>query len=172
MDATQMIEETFLELEHELERALDALTPNELAWRPNTEANGIGFTFWHVSRAEDNWVAGFALQRPTIFARDGWAEKWSIPAEDTGFGYGPEQLAAFPALPVDEVWEYRRAVRRQSLDYLKTLKPEDFDYSPPTDHPRRQGYNIGRMFTHLACEIGQHVGHIFYVRGLQRGINR
>ena len=172
MDATQMIEETFLELEHELERALDALTPNELAWRPNTEANGIGFTFWHVSRAEDNWVAGFALQQPTLFARDGWAEKWSIPAEDTGFGYGPEQLAAFPALPVDEVWEYRRAVRRQSLDYLKTLKPEDFDYSPPTDHPGVRDTTSAACSPTWPARSASTWATSSTSGGLQRGINQ
>jgi len=138
MDAKQMTEETFLELDQDLEHALDGLTPQELTWRPSSEANAIGFSFWHLSRAEDAWVSGFALQQPNVVERDGWAQKWNIPAKDTGFGYTPEQLAAFPTPPIDELSQYHRAVRQQSLHYLKTLSPQDFDFMPPTDHPQGQ----------------------------------
>ncbi len=172
MEVGQMVEQTFLELEQDLERALDGLTSQELTWRPNSEANSISFTFWHLSRAEDLWVSAFALQKPHIFERDGWVRKWGIPVRDSGFGYSAEQLAAFPTPPVDELWQYHRAVHQQSLDYLNTLKPQDFDYSPPTDNPRRQGYTVGRMFSHLFCEFGEHVGHIRYLRGLQRGLDQ
>lgn len=172
MDVRQLIEETLLEMEGDLERSLDGLTPEELAWCPNKDANANGFSFWHLSRAEDVWVSGFALQQPNVFERDDWAEKWNIPAQDTGFGYSREQLASFPNIPLDELWKYHRAVRQQSLDYLKTLSPRDFDYMPPAEHPRRKGYTIGRMFGHLLSEIGQHLGHIRYLRGLQRGIDQ
>ena len=28
-------------------RAIDGLTPDELAWRPDAESNSIGFLVWH-----------------------------------------------------------------------------------------------------------------------------
>ncbi|MCH8089988.1 MAG: DinB family protein, partial [Chloroflexi bacterium] len=49
MDANQMIEGAFQELEQGLEHALEGLTPEELTWRPNEEANSINFLFWHIS---------------------------------------------------------------------------------------------------------------------------
>ncbi|MFQ5875054.1 MAG: DinB family protein [Dehalococcoidia bacterium] len=172
MDAKQLIQHTLLELEQDLERSLDGLTQGELTWRPSTEANSICFTFWHLTRAEDAWVNTRAQEQPDVFERDGWARKWDIPAQDTGFGYTPEQLAAFPNLPLGELWQYHRDARRQSLDYLQTLSPSDFDRPLRREHPRLKGLNIGRMFGHVICEIGQHVGHIRYLRGLQRGINK
>ncbi|MFQ5860393.1 MAG: DinB family protein, partial [Dehalococcoidia bacterium] len=86
--------------------------------------------------------------------------------------YTVEQLATFPVPSVEELWQYNRAVRQETLAYLKGLSPDDFDVMPPSDHPRRRGYTIGRMFGHLLCEIGQHLGHVRYIRGLQRGLNQ
>ena len=172
MDVKQLIEKALLELEQELEHALDGLSTQELVWRPSTEANAIGFIFWHVSRAEDSWINGFALKRSAVFERDGWPEKWNMRAQDEGYGFGPKELEAFPTPPIDELWQYHRDVRQESLDYLRTLSPKDLDHMPSTDDPGTEGYTIGRMFSHLICEIGQHVGHICYLRGLQRGINQ
>lgn len=172
MEAKQMVEETLRELEEEIGRAMEGLTSEELAWRPSEQANSIGFIFWHTWRAEDVWVSDFALNQPSVFQRDGWAEKWELPPKDTGYGYTPERLAAFNIPPTDELWEYHGAVRKQSLDHLNSLSPSDFDHKPTTSNLRRQGYTIGRMYGHLICEIGQHVGHIWYLRGLQRGIDK
>ena len=171
MDVLQLTQATFQELEQDLERALEGLSVHELAWRPSGGANAIGFTFWHLTRAEDYWISRFALQRATTFESGGWPEKWNIPATDTGAGYTEEQLAKFTTPPMDEVWEYYRAVRDQTYDYLKSLGHADFDVMPQPEHPRHKDYTIGRMFSHLFCEIGQHVGHIRYIRGLQRGLN-
>ncbi|MFQ5933342.1 MAG: DinB family protein [Dehalococcoidia bacterium] len=172
MDAGQLITGALTELEQDLERSLTGLTPQELTWRPNNEANSICFTFWHLSRAEDAWVNSRAQEQPDVFEGDGWAERWNLPVEDTGFGYTPEQLAGFPELPLRELWQYHRGVRRGSLEYLETLNPSDFDLPLRREHPRLKGLNIGLMFGHVICEVGQHVGHIRYLRGLQRGINK
>ena len=96
MDATHMISDAFQELERDLERALDGLTPEELTWRPENWANPIGFTLWHVTRAEDMWIHRYGLDAPHIFEQDGWASKWGIPPQDTGFGYEETTLDAFP----------------------------------------------------------------------------
>ena len=167
-----MAVETFGELEHDLERALDGLTPTELAWRPGDGANTIGFTFWHLTRAEDSWISGFVLGRPHMFERDGWATGWNIPPKDTGSNYTGEQLAAFPTPPIEELWQYHRAVTGQTHDYLERLSQDELKRKPPPDNPlHRRDYTVGQVLTHLFCEIGQHVGHIRYIRGLQRGIN-
>jgi len=31
---------------------------------------------------------------------------------------------------------------------------------------------MGKVFSLLLCEITQHIGHIAYLRGLQRGLNK
>ena len=170
MDATHMISDAFQELERDLERALDGLTPEELTWRPENWANPIGFTLWHVTRAEDMWIHRYGLDAPHIFEQDGWASKWGILPQDTGFGYEETTLDAFPTPPLEEMLAYRQDVRQVTLKYLDTLTPEALDGPLKTPHPRYNDYTVGRMLSHLACEIGEHVGHVRYLRGLQRGL--
>jgi len=171
MEISQLIEETLYEIEDALQTALKGLTLAEIIWRPSDEVNAIGFTLWHQARVEDSWVSNFALKVPQIFERDGWSKKWVIPAFDTGFGYTTRELTEFVTPPVPELLEYAGMVRMRTCQYLSGLAAGDFDFVPETDHPWRQGYTIGRMFGHMVCELSQHLGHIRYLRGLQRGLN-
>ena len=104
--------------------------------------------------------------------KKGWTQKWEIPAADTGARYEKEDLASFVTPPVEEICAYGREVRAQTLEYLSNLKEADFAAMPQTDNPRQRGYTIGRMFGHILCELSQHLGHVRYLRGLQRGLNK
>lgn len=172
MELSNMVEEAFEELEKELSHMLEDLTQDELLWRPNEDANSISFLMWHIGRAEDIFVSDYALRQSQVFERGGWADRWSIAADDTGFAYGRAELTEFPNPPLEEILQYREEVRSESLAYLKTLSNNDFDIVPPSDHPRRRDYTVGRVWSHLICEIGQHVGQISYLRGLRRGLNQ
>lgn len=172
MDITRLVEESFEELEEELAHMLGDLTREEQLWRPDEDANSICFLAWHLGRAEDVWITDYALKKPPVFESGGWANRWGIDPGDSGFAYTREQLAAFPNPPLDEIRRYRAEVRAESITYLKTLSANDFDIVPPSDHPRRRDYTIGRVWSHLICEIAQHVGQISYLRGLQKGLNQ
>ena len=172
MDIKQFTEDTLAEIDRDLDVAMSGLTTEELNWRPTNEANPIGFTLWHMARAEDFWISGFALNQPQVFVQEGWSKKWGIPPEDTGGRYTKEQVDSFVAPRVDEIRQYERAVRKVTTDYLQTFDPGDFDFKPESNNPRHQGYNLGRMFGHILCELSQHLGHIRYLRGLQRGMNQ
>ena len=39
-----------------------------------------------------------------------------------------------------------------------------------TPNPKRPGYTIAEMFSHLMIEEGQHLGQVAYLRGIQRGL--
>jgi len=172
MKTTQMIAETLQELEKELVHQIEDLSYKELVWRPDECSNSICFLFWHISRAEDIFISDYVLKIKQVFENCGWASKWGIQIENTGFGYGKEQLDSFPNPALSELKTYHEEVRIKSLNFLKTLGEADFDEVPVSDHPRRTGYTIGRVWGHLICEIGQHIGHIGYLRGLQRGLNQ
>ena len=172
MEATRLVVDTLDEMERDMERALDGLTADELSWRPVDWANSIGFTLWHVTRAEDVWVRGRAQGVKELFEQEVWAGKWDIPSPDTGHVYGEPELVQFPTPPLEELMEYYRTVRRNTLRYIEGLTPEAMDEPLKVEQASFEGAPIGRMFSHLLSEIGQHVGHIRYLRGLQRGLNQ
>jgi hypothetical protein len=86
-----------------------------------------------------------------------------------------------------ELFAYAEAVRKDTLEYLKGLKPEDFDKKvnmPPP--PARMAVQAGRpappwppfnpvvgsILLMLVTHLSQHVGEISYIRGLQRGMDK
>lgn len=172
MDIARIVEDSYRELEEEYNHLVSDLTREELLWRPDPDTNSICFLAWHLGRAEDVWICDYALRKPQIFESGGWADRWGIPPGDSGFAYTRDQLAAFPNPPLDEINEYRAQVRAEAIAYLKTLSPNDFDVVPPSDHPRRKGLTIGKVWSHLIVEIAQHVGQISFLRGLQKGLNQ
>ena len=146
--------------------AVADLTPAELAWQPGPDANPIGWMLWHTIRVEDMWVQFFIQNRPELWEREGWHEKFGLPTRDNGFGHTPEQVANFPALDLAELLRYAAAVRAATLEYLQALTPEDFDRIP---RERRPNLSVGRIFMQLIGEFYQHEGQIAYLKGLRRG---
>ncbi|PKB81373.1 MAG: hypothetical protein BZY88_06720 [SAR202 cluster bacterium Io17-Chloro-G9] len=145
--------------------AVQDLTPEELRWRAGPEANPIGWILWHMLRVEDMWFQFFIQRQTEIWDRDGWNEKFGLPTRDNGFGHTQEQVADFPALDLQELLRYGQAVRQGTLDYLKTLGPDDYSQVPREQRPEM---SVGAVFRQVIGEVYQHQGHIAYLKGLQR----
>ena len=165
MTLNEFIEDAFSKQKQFLLEAVSDLTPAELVWRAGPRANPIGWILWHMLRVEDMWFQFFIQRKPEIWERDGWYEKFGLPTRDNGFGHTLEQVAEFPALDRDELMLYGDAVRRETLEYLKGLKPDDFNVVPREQRPET---SVGAIFRQVVGELFQHQGHVSYLKGLQR----
>lgn len=177
MDLKTFIADTLEECKRRLYRTLRGLTPEELAWRPGAEANSIGFLVWHIARVEDRWLARFPQAGTEVWIRDGWAQRCGLPDGDTGVGYTAEQVTHFRMPPLAEVQAYFDAVRQETLAYLQCLDASDLEVAPKRSPFAEVGvlpddFTIGRMFRQLIGEENQHLGHVAYLRGLQRGLDK
>lgn len=165
MTLNEFIEDA-LNVENEyLMDALGDLTPEELAWRAGPEANHIGWILWHMTRVEDMWFQFFIQRQTEIWETEGWNEKFGLPTRDNGFDHTLEQVAAFPAYDLADMIAYGKAVRTATLDYLKTVTPEQMDEVPREARPEM---SIGGVFRQVVGELYQHQGHIAYLKGLAR----
>jgi len=175
MELKGFIEQALDALQKRYCRAIGGLTAEELAWQAGPNANPIGFIFWHITRVEDRLVLVFAQGKTDVWGRDGWYERWGIPADTTGLEYLPERLASFPLPPLSEMKAYSETVRHETLTYLGNLKAADFEVRPSgTPYPECkaavaffQNYTVGQMFCQLIGEANQHLGQVAYIRGLQ-----
>ena len=165
MDLKGFIEQALTQEREALMETISDLSPQELAWRSGPEANHIGWILWHTFRVEDMWIQFFIQKRNESWERDGWNEWFGLPTRDNGFGHTAEQVAGFPALELQQLLEYARAVREQTLDYLRGLAPEDFDLVP---RERRPETSVGVVFRLLVAEFHQHQGQVAYLKGLLR----
>ena len=155
-----------------LNTILDGLTHDELTWRPGPESNPIGFIFWHMTRDED-YTQAMIRQQPQEWIHDKWYEKFKMsdnPDED-GYGYTADQVAAFIAPELDDLFKYSKNTRNQTINLLKNLPDEEIDRIIKT--PYWGDRSIGSLYySGFLPEVLQHTGHIAYLRGLQRGLDK
>ena len=95
MTGADLLVDAFERIPEQVHGVLDGLTPDQLTFRVDSEANTIAWLIWHLSRIEDDHIADVA-GRPQVWTSDGWATRWRLPfdAADTGYGHTSEQVAA------------------------------------------------------------------------------
>ncbi len=186
MEMKEFIQNGLENVKRGFDRTLDGLTPAELKWQPRPDANSIGLILFHSIRTEDSSI--HMLQgKPQLWESERWYQKFHKVINDGGAHYTAEQVAAFVVPDLKELLAYAEAVRKDTLEYLKGLKPEDFDKKvnmPPTPArmaipvgrpaPPRPPFNpiVGSRLLMLITHLSQHVGEISYIRGLQRGMDK
>ena len=152
-------------------RAVDGLSPEEMAWTPNDQCSSIAFLVWHYGRTLDRWLHTRIKGDAQVWEGD-WAEKLGrAPADpsDTGYGFTVEQLQAFQAPAAGPLLEYVALVRQESIDYIESLREADFD-DITLPNPRGGAISVGTLCQQLIWEFNQHGGQIAYLRGEQRGL--
>ncbi len=152
-----------------LERSLKGLTRDDLDQMPNPESNSMGWLTWHLTRIQDDHIAGL-MKEEQLWVRDGWHAKFNREADpkDLGFGHTPEDVAAFKSPDAETMLAYHRAVLERSQAYIGTLSPADLDRE--LDEPWFQPLpTAGVRLVSVISDNIQHAGQVAYVRGLLKG---
>lgn len=164
MTPADLLTDCFQRVTGSVEAVLDGLSDDQLAARPDVEANTIAWLVWHLTRVEDDHVAEVAGHEQ-VWTADGFAGRFGLPFEDTAIGYGQttEEVGQVRA-SAELLAEYQRAVRARSTPYLQGLTPEDLDrvvddrWDPPV--------TLGVRLVSVLNDAIQHVGQAGYARGL------
>ncbi|MFX4272559.1 mycothiol transferase [Propionibacteriaceae bacterium Y1685] len=143
----------------------EGLSAADLAYRPGTGANGIGWLLWHLTRVQDDHIAD-AAGTEQVWTSAGWAERFGLPygTEATGYGQDIDEVARFSALDPTLLTAYLDAVTARTKEYLDTLSDSDFDrivdenWDPPV--------TLGARLISVINDDTQHIGQAAYVRGL------
>jgi len=186
MEMKELIQNGLENVKRGFDRTLDGLTPAELKWQPRPDANSIGLILFHSIRTED-----FSIHRLQgklqLWESEKWYQKFHKAIDDGGAHYTEEEVAAFVVPDLKELFAYAEAVRKDTIEYLKGLKPGDFDKKvdmpPPPARiaipgarpaPPRPPFNpiVGSMLLMVVTHLSQHAGEISYIRGLQRGMDK
>ena len=167
MDFKDLIRKGFDEYLSDLKDFLSGLSNEERRFQVTPEANHIDFIVWHMARVEDDFIQRFAQQANTVWQRDNWHGKMGLPERESGFQYTAKQVADLPRFDMNDMLAYYDAVRVETYKLLDSISESDLATHP---HPRRPEYSLCDMFSHLMIEEAQHVGHVAYIRGIQRGI--
>ena len=165
MRSRDLLLHAYDQIQETLRRALDGLTAEQLTARVGPEANTIAWLAWHLVRVQDDHVAEVA-DREQVWTAGGWARRFDLPfGEDaTGYGFGPEDVAAVRVESPQLLLDYAAAVHERTTEFLSGLSDDDLDrivdrrWDPPV--------TLGVRLVSVLSDDLQHVGQAAYLRGL------
>jgi hypothetical protein len=165
MRSAQLLIDAFGRIRGVVHQVVGGLTPQELAYRLNGEANSIAWLVWHLTRIQDDHIAD-AAGTPQVWTSQGWAERFGLPFDpsDTGYGHDGEQVAAVRVESGDLLTGYHDAVYERTVDYVGALTDDDLprvvdeSWDPPV--------TLGVRLVSVIADDLQHAGQAAFVRGL------
>jgi hypothetical protein len=161
---TSLLLDAFGRVHEDLPGLLDGLDEEALHWRADAEANPVGWLVWHLTRVQDDHLAGL-VDREQAYTSQGFADRFALPYDvgDVGYGQSSEAVGAFRASAGD-LLDYHAATHALTVEVLEGLGPDDYDrvvddrWDPPVTAAVR--------LVSVVNDISQHLGQAAYVRGL------
>ncbi|MEW1679407.1 DUF664 domain-containing protein [Streptomyces noursei] len=163
--STDLLVDAFGRIREVVEEVVDGLGPEELGSRPDGRANSIAWLVWHLTRVQDDHVAGVAGTEQ-IWTADEWSEAFGLPfpQADIGYGHSRKDVAKVRGLSAELLTGYHAAVHESTARFLATLAVKDLGrvvdrgWSPPV--------TLGVRLVSVVSDDLQHAGQAAYVRGL------
>ncbi|GGN56941.1 DUF664 domain-containing protein [Streptomyces kronopolitis] len=163
--STDLLVDAFGRIQEVVEDVVSGLDPDELGTRPEDDANSIGWLVWHLTRIQDDHLAGVAGTEQ-IWTADGWYDRFGLPfaADDTGFAHSGKDVAAVRDLSGELLTGYHGAVHDNTVQYLAGI--DDKDMKRVIDRAWTPPVTLGVRLVSVVADDLQHAGQAAYVRGL------
>lgn len=167
MTSADLLEDAFQRVRDEVHPAVNGLTRDELTFRPDPESNSIAWLVWHLTRIQDDHIAGLDGQEQ-VWTAKGWADRFALPVDvrDTGYGHGPDLVAKVSA-DVSLLLGYYEDVHDKTLVFVRKLA--DADLARVVDRRWDPPVTLGVRLISVIADDLQHVGQAAYVRGILPG---
>ncbi len=164
MTGNELLIDGFGRIREIVHEVLDGLTQQDLDFRVDGSANSIGWQIWHLTRVQDDHVAGTG-GLAQVWLSAGWAERFGLPLDshDIGYGHRPDEVAVVRA-PADLLAGYHDATYEQTVEFVRGLADTDMDVIVDRrwDPPVTMGV---RLISVLADDL-EHAGQAAFIRGL------
>lgn len=163
--ARDLLTDAFGRVHEAVPEVVHGLSTDQLLWRPDPGANPIAWLVWHLSRVQDDHLAGIDGGEQ-VWTAEGWAERFGLPygARAIGYGQSADEVGAF-VLPDPQVLTgYHESVHARTIEVVSGLGASDFGrivdrrWDPPVTAAVR--------LVSVVNDITQHLGQAAYVRGL------
>ncbi|MEV0948651.1 DinB family protein [Rhodococcus sp. NPDC049939] len=164
MDHRALLTDAFGRIQEDVHAALSNLPADALTYRVDEDANSIAWLVWHLTRVQDDHVAGVAGSEQ-VWTSAGWAERFGLPFPTSEIGYDqPPADVPLVTASTDLLLGYLDAVHARTVEYLQTISESDLDeivdesFDPPVSR--------GVRLVSVVSDDLQHVGQAAYVRGV------
>ncbi len=165
MTPSDLLADAFGRIRGVVHDVVDGLSAEQLAFRPDSEANSVAWLVWHLTRIQDDHLAS-AAQTSQVWTEAGWAARFGLPLDesDTGYGHSADEVAAVRVASGDLLTSYYDAVYTETIQYVQRL--DDADLSRIVDERWDPPVTLGVRLISVISDGLQHAGQAACVRGL------
>jgi hypothetical protein len=164
MQSKDVIADGFGRVRNIVHAAVADLTPDQLAFRVDPDANTVAWLVWHLTRVQDSHLAEL-IGSEQVWTAAGWVDRYGLPFDRlaTGYGHSSEEVAAVHA-DAAILADYHDAVLEQTHRYVAGLSDGELDdivdrsYDPPVSR--------GVRLVSVIADNLQHAGQAAFVRGI------
>jgi uncharacterized damage-inducible protein DinB len=164
MTSAELLADAFERIREVVHRVTAGLSREDLAARLDGEANSIGWLIWHLTRIQDDHIAGVA-ETEQVWTSGGWVGRFGLPLErlDHGYGHTSDQVASV-VVDAELLVAYYDAVHAVTLAYVAGLTDADLDrvvderWDPPV--------TLGVRLMSIVNDDVTHTGQASFIRGI------
>jgi uncharacterized damage-inducible protein DinB len=164
MLTNDLLFDAFERVKHVVHSAVRGLDESQLTFQPSDNTNSIAWLVWHLTRIQDDHMAGAAGTKQ-VWLADGWAEKFNLPFDKsaTGWSQTAEEVAALKA-NAELLLGYYDAVHAETVKFIGELG--EGDYKKVVDRNWNPPVTLAVRLISVINDDLQHAGQAAYVRGL------
>ena len=165
MTSAELLTDAFGRIRDSVHAAVRGLTPAQLAFRVDAEANSIAWLVWHLTRIQDDHIAGVAGTEQ-VWTSGGWVDRFGLPFDRLAHGYG-HSSADVAAVRVDSaelLTGYYDAVHEQTIRFVAGLT--DADLPRVVDEMWDPPVTLGVRLVSVIADDLEHAGQAAFVRGI------
>ncbi len=165
MQTKEVLIDAFGRISELAHQSVEGLAGEDLAIRPEPDANPIGWLVWHLTRIQDDHLSEIA-GREQAWVAAGWAEAFDMSPDpsNTGYGHSTEEVAALSPIDPDVLTGYHDAVAHRTQEYLATIDADELDRI--IDRSYDPAISVGVRLVSVISDNLQHAGQARYLRGI------
>jgi hypothetical protein len=170
--SAELLVDGFGRIRENVADVLDGLTPEQLAYQIDANANPVSWLVWHLTRVQDDHLAA-AFGVTQVWSSGNWAARFGLPPRmmDHGYAQTMEQVVSVAAATAsaDLLAEYHEQTYAQTVKLVSEVSDPDLDRV--VDERWTPSVTLGVRLVSVLDDDMQHVGQAAYVRGivLRRG---
>lgn len=164
MTGSDLLLDAFGRIHGLVPEAVRGLSVEQLTFRPDDRANSIAWLVWHLTRIQDDHIAGVAGTEQ-VWTSQGWSTRFGLPFGplETGYGQGPDAVDSVRA-GAELLTGYHEDVHERTSEFVRGLSEADFQrvvdtsWDPPV--------TLAVRLVSVVSDGLQHAGQAAYLRGL------
>lgn len=163
MTSAELLVDAFDRVRETVHEVVDGLTPDELAFRVDPQANSVAWLVWHLTRVQDDHISDVAGAEQ-VWTADDWAERFGLAETATGYGDQTDDVARVRVESGDVLTGYYDVVHERTIRFVEQLTDADLprivdtSWDPPV--------TLGVRLVSVINDDTQHVGQAAFVRGI------